>query len=130
MNDTMEGGCFCNAIRYRVTGEPALSLLCFCSDCLASYGCDGFPGLMVENNAFQQVAGSTTEFARSSASGRTVVKHFCSTCGTTIWGQTELGLVSISAGTLDDPNRFRPTKAVFTDQAPHWARIPDHLEKA
>ena len=124
----MEGGCSCGAVRYRAVGQPVLSLLCFCRDCLSAFGCDGYPGMMVKNDNFEIIQGTPATFARSSASGRSVVRHFCSKCGCNVWGQTELGMVSIAAGTLDNPDLFNPTKAVFTSQAPAWARIPDHLE--
>ncbi len=83
----------------------------------------------MRNDDFVLEAGSSATFARTSASGRTVVRHFCGDCGTNVWGQTELGLVSMVAGSLEDPNQFEPTKAVFTSQAPSWARIPEHLER-
>ncbi len=105
-----------------------LSLLCFCSDCLAAYGCDGYPGMMFTNDTFEVTSGDTSVHSRIAESGRRVERHFCSNCGTTVWGQTALGLVSIAAGTLDNPELFNPTKAVFTSQAPGWARIPSHLE--
>lgn len=124
----LDGGCTCGKIRYQVNDEPVLSLLCFCSDCLSSFGCDGYPGMMVKNEHFAPVSGKPSTYSRNSAAGRTVVRHFCADCGTNVWGQTELGLVSIVAGTLDQPDYFTPTKAVFTSQAPSWARIPDHLE--
>ena len=55
-------------------------------------------------------------------------QNFCGRCGTNLWGYTELGLVSVAAGSLDDPEVFRPTRAAFRDEAPGWARIPDNLE--
>jgi hypothetical protein len=79
------GGCFCGSVRYRVGGKPVLSLICFCRDCVATSGSDGY---------------------------------------------TELGLVSIATGSLDEPDVFKPTKAVFVADALSWARIPEGLERA
>ncbi|MCP5055658.1 MAG: hypothetical protein GY937_02915 [bacterium] len=36
--------------------------------------------------------------------------------------------IGIPAGSLDDPDVFKPTKAVFVADAPSWARIPEGLE--
>ena len=124
----MDGGCCCGNIRYRASGEPVFSVICFCRDCLSAFGCDGYPGMMVRNENFQVLKGTPSTFSRSASSGRTVERNFCSDCGTNLWGQTELGMVSIVAGSLDDPSVFKPTKAVFTSQAPTWARIPTELE--
>ena len=121
------GGCVCGAVRYRVDAEPQLNVLCFCRDCLSSFGCDGYPGMMVANQNFTVVQGETACYSRSANSGRQVTRHFCATCGTNVWGETELDMVSVVAGTLDDPSIFVPEKAVFTEQAPSWARIPKQL---
>lgn len=126
---SLEGGCLCRDVRYRVTAPPVLSLLCYCRDCLATSGTDGYAGMMVEEAYFEQLCGETTSHSRGAKSGRTVIRHFCSTCGSNLWGQTELGLVSVAAGTLDDPDAFEPTKAVFVADAPSWASIPDGLER-
>jgi hypothetical protein len=125
----LEGGCWCRRVRYRVSGPPVLSLLCFCRDCLATSGTDGYAGMMVREDDFEKLSGETATHTRTSASGRNVERHFCSACGSNLWGATQLGLVSVAAGSLDDPNAFEPTKAVFVSQAPAWARIPDGIER-
>lgn len=124
-----EGGCLCGQVRYRVLGAPVLSLHCYCRDCLSVAGTDGYAGMMVEQGEFEHVSGETAVHTRGSASGREVARHFCPSCGSNLWGVTELGLVSVAAGTLDDPSAFVPTKAVFTSQAPRWARFPEGVER-
>ena len=32
-NETIEGGCQCGLVRYRVSGSPVLAALCHCSMC-------------------------------------------------------------------------------------------------
>lgn len=128
MTRSISGGCLCGAIRYEISGDPVFQLLCFCRDCLAISGTDGYAGYMVNDGDFRHISGTPTVHTRSSAAGRQVHRHFCGSCGSNLWGQTELGLISVAAGTLDDPSHFKPTKKVFVDDAPPWARIPDHLE--
>ncbi|KLN61878.1 hypothetical protein WH96_06275 [Kiloniella spongiae] len=129
MTEIIEGGCFCKEIRYKITGPAVLQLLCFCQDCLAISGTDGYAGYMVKETDFQLTSGTPTVHTKTSKENRKVHRHFCGTCGSNLWGQTEFGLISVAAGSLDAPNLFKPTKKVFTSQAPIWARIPDHLEK-
>jgi len=129
MSRALDGGCFCGAVRYRTTGSPVLSLLCFCTDCLAIAGTDGYAGMMVRAADFEHLSGETVVHAKVARSGRSVHRHFCPKCGSNLWGQTELGLISVAAGTLDDPNAFKPTKAVFVADAPDWARIPEGLDR-
>jgi hypothetical protein len=122
----LEGGCACGAVRYRVAGEPTLSLLCFCGDCMKRSGTDGYAGMMFPEEGFE-VTGEPGFHATQSDTGRTVKRHFCTKCGSNLWGQTEFGLVSIAAGSLDDPSVFSPERVVYTQQAPPWARIPEEL---
>ena len=128
MSAELEGGCYCGEIRYRIIGERVIQLFCFCSDCLAFMGTDGYAGYMVRNEDFLHTRGTPTTHDKLSREGRTVKRHFCGTCGSNLWGQTELGLVSVAAGSLDDPAAFRPTRKAFAADAPAWARVPVELE--
>ncbi len=125
----IQGGCLCGDIRYEISGEPVLQLFCFCSDCRGTTGSDGWPGYMVNDADFAIIQGSPKGFERISKEGRLITQKFCGTCGTTLWGETSFGLVSVSAATLDDPSVFKPTKKVYLEGAPHWARIPSELEE-
>lgn len=129
MKKATTGGCFCGAVRYEVTGDAVIQLLCFCSDCLSITGTDGYAGYMVKESDFRLVSGEPTSHAKTSKEGRHVHRHFCGTCGSNLWGVTEFGLISIAAGSLDDPSIFTPIKKVFVADAPSWARIPDDLEE-
>jgi hypothetical protein len=129
MENRTNGGCFCGEIRYEITGDAVLQLLCFCEDCLSIVGTDGYAGYMVSKSDFRLVAGKPQVHTKTSKEGRRVHRHFCGVCGSNLWGVTELGLVSVAAGSLDDPSAFKPTRKVFTSGAPHWARIPEGLEE-
>lgn len=125
MTETTKGGCFCGHVRYEISGEPALQLLCFCSDCLRTSGTAGYAGYMVKDDDFRVVSGTAKVHARTSKEGRTVKRHFCPECGSNLFGVTQLGLVSVAAGTLDDPNLFSPSAVAFAEDAPPWARVPE-----
>jgi hypothetical protein len=129
MTRKVEGGCFCGDIRYRISGEPEIQLYCFCKDCRSTTGTDGYAGYMVNDCDFTLTRGAPRTHDKLSAKGRTVKRHFCGHCGSNLWGQTEFGLVSVAAGTLDDPTLFSPTKMTFVHDAPGWARVPDELEE-
>ncbi len=128
MSNTQEGGCLCGDIRYKILGDPVLQLFCFCSDCRSITGSDAWPGYMVKDADFLCVQGTPRVYEKVSKGGRTVKQNFCGKCGSTLWGETEFGLVSVGAGSLDNPEIFSPAKKVFVEGAPHWARIPDALE--
>lgn len=129
MDECQQGGCFCGDIRYEITGKPVLQLFCYCSDCRATTGSDAWAGYMVKIPEFRLLKGSPTVYEKTSKEGRVVKQHFCGKCGSSLWGETEFGLMSVGAGSLDDTSVFNPTKKVFVDDAPHWARIPEELEE-
>ena len=129
MSFSQEGGCFCGNVRYAISEPAMLQLHCFCEDCRRRAGTDGYAGYMVANGAFTLTRGTPAVFEKPSSSGRTVKLNFCATCGSNLWGETELGMVSVAAGSLDDPGVFTPEKVAFLHQAPAWARIPDGLDE-
>jgi hypothetical protein len=123
--EDLSGGCFCGEVRCHIVPKPVMQLFCYCNDCRRLYGTDGYAGYMVKNEDFVLTAGAPTAHTKVSKEGRAVVRHFCGTCGSTLYGQTAFDLVSILAGTLDTPKAFVPTTCVFTEDAPTWARLPD-----
>jgi len=121
------GGCLCRKLRYQISATPEFCLYCYCRDCQQSTGSDRFAGLMFTDSTFQLTRGQASSFETSAQSGRKVLRHFCPDCSTMIYGQTEMGLVSVCAGTLDDTSLFKPTMAVFTEDAPAHADVPREL---
>jgi hypothetical protein len=120
------GGCYCGNIRYLVNGEPVIHLYCFCEECHSITGTDGYhSGYMVKESDFQLVSGTPSTHKELSKEGRMIKRHYCQACGCEIWAQTDLGLISVSASTFDDPTVCHSTKKVFVHDAPDWARIPD-----
>ncbi len=129
MSGVKQGGCFCGAIRYQITGDAELQLFCFCQDCQKITGTDGYAGYMVKSPDFSVTQGSPKVHEKTSIEGRKVQRHFCGECGSNLWGVTEFGLTSVSAGTLDDTSAFQPSHKVFVHDSPVWGRVPDDLEE-
>ena len=57
------------------------------------------------------------------------MRNFCADCGSLLFGTPEVApeMVTIYAGSLDDPESFQPTDAFFTAQRPSWARLQGPL---
>ncbi len=75
---TLEGGCHCSAVRFKVEvpAEPVSLLDCNCSICAKT----GFLHLIVEGDAFTLTTDSTALREYSFGSGK--ARHlFCGTCG-------------------------------------------------
>ena len=82
---------------------------------------------MFAESAFQLTIGKSSFVETSAVSGRKVNRHFCPQCASLIYGETEMGLVSVCAGSLDNTSLFKPTMAVFTEDAPAFADVPKAL---
>lgn len=117
------GECYCGDIRYRIIGEPVIHLYCFCEDCLSITGTDGYhSSYMVKESDFHLIRGTPATHEELSKEGRTIKRHYCRKCGSNLWADTDLDLLSVSTGTFDDPSVFRSTKKVFVHVAPDWVR--------
>jgi hypothetical protein len=60
--------------------------------------------------------------------GNTFSRGFCPTCGGRVFGKTSgfPQFILITAGSLDDPSRFKPSMDFFTASAQPW----DHMDPA
>ena len=117
----MEGGCLCGAVRYRVTEPAQRSFLCHCKDCQRQSGSGYLPLMVVPRSGFA-VEGETASFTTTGESGRKLVRHFCTTCGSPLYEDAEAmpDAVMITAGTLDDINDFTPARSIFANNRAHW----------
>lgn len=128
MQKSLTGGCQCGAVRYECTAEPAVSLICHCRHCQRASGTGCVPLIAVPKDALT-IAGAARYFETTSDGGRKVRRGFCPTCGSRVFAATDSApdLITILAGSLDDPSRFQPSMHVYTDSAHAWDRIADGL---
>ena len=121
------GGCACGAVRYEVVAEPIVAGHCQCRDCQRMTGTGhasmlGFPELAVK------ITGQLKFHASKADSGHTASRGFCPECGSFVAARSSgmPGLLTIAAGSLDQPDRFTPQVAVYTKSGHAW----DHLDPA
>lgn len=109
------GACLCGASSYKAHGEPLASLICHCRDCQRASGAAGLPVLVMPRVAFG-ADGPIRSFTSTGGSGSPTVRNFCSICGSLLFGLPEHApeIVTLYAGTLDEPSHFKPTFAQFT----------------
>lgn len=81
--------------------------------------------LMVVPKAGFDVEGLTVSFDTTGDSGRKLSRHFCPTCGSTLFATAEAlpNDYLIAVGTLDDPGQFTPRCSIHAGSRVHW----DHL---
>jgi hypothetical protein len=123
----VSGRCLCGAIRYRLTGEPVVSRICWCRDCqhISSNGTVNviFPAASIE------IEGNPTEYVSVADSGNHVRRRFCPNCGSHLFADNtgRPGLTVVRVGTLDEPSSINPTANIWTSSAPAWACFNSQL---
>lgn len=121
------GGCLCGLVRYRLTGEPVVSRICWCRDCqhISSNGTVNaiFPSTSIEVN------GAPSEYVSAADSGNHVRRRFCPRCGSHLFADStgRAGLTVVRVGTLDEPSSIGPVANIWTSSAPAWACLDPAL---
>lgn len=113
------GGCYCGEVRYAISGTPEQSLVCHCPDCRRSAGTQSVGWLLLRSEQFTLRSGTPRTFNSSAG----VTRAFCGSCGTTLtWvGDKQPGRIDVTIGSLDDPNQFPPSRAVYRKHKLTWA---------
>lgn len=127
MSDVHEGGCVCGAVRYRVRGEPVVSMACHCTFCQRRLGSAFATFAYFEERDVEFTQGQLTNYKHhSDESGRWVTIEFCPRCGTTLTHTAEArpGLRTIAAGTFDDPGWIRIERHIWVRSKRPWVSLP------
>ena len=117
----LEGGCLCGAVTYKISGAPIIVAHCYCRDCQRVTGAGHTTGAMFPAEAIK-VTGAMSEYRSKGDSGSTVSHLFCATCSSRLFGKnTNMpGVMTVGAGTLNDPGAVTPQVAIFARSRPPW----------
>jgi len=121
---TVEGGCSCGAVRYRLASEPMFVHCCHCLNCQRQTGSAFVINLLVEADRLE-VTGATeaVEVARDEG---TQTIHRCPACKVAVYSfYTYPTIAFVRAGTLDDPSVIEPDVHIYTRSKVPWLRLPD-----
>jgi hypothetical protein len=125
---TMEGGCGCGAVRYRLDDEPIFVNNCHCRLCQRQTGTGSAVNAFIESDKLEHLSGELSEHELETGSGGTQIVVRCAKCGTPVWSHyPRLGRkgAAVRVGTLDDPSAVRPDAAIFVADKPAWAPLPE-----
>jgi hypothetical protein len=118
------GGCQCGAVRYALHRRPARPCVCHCRMCQKAAGnlFGTFAG--VASQHFELTRGQFAAFQTSFEAERC----FCAACGTPLAYRTlDDQWVSVTIGSLDDPEDMRPTHFYGEEGRISWtAEIAGH----
>ena len=126
---TLEGGCACGAIRYRLTNTPMIVHACHCRDCQKQTGSAFVLNLWIERQFVEASGDAPVAFSvPPGSSGKPHDVLRCSKCGTALWSKYYAApgdTVLLRAGTLDDPAAITPDIHIFTRSKLPWLRLPE-----
>ena len=121
-----EGGCSCDAVRYRLASDPMFVNCCHCLNCQRQTGSAFVINLLIEADRMELLAGAPepVEVPRDDGSTQRIFR--CGECRVAVYseyGRPEVRFVR--AGTLDDPSTVSPDVHIFTRSKLSWVTLPD-----
>lgn len=117
MSHFWKGRCLCGAVQYQAGSAALTQLICHCRDCQRASGSAGLPVVVVRASAFS-FEGEIRSYTITGGSGMPTTRNFCAQCGSLLFGTPEHApdIVTIYAGTLDEPSQFRAEFVQFTSE--------------
>ncbi|NIA69226.1 GFA family protein [Pelagibius litoralis] len=125
---TLEGGCTCGAVRYRMTSKPIYVHCCHCRWCQRETGSAFVLNAMIEADRVEVLQGEPQAAVIPSNSGKGQKITRCPTCQVALWSNfagAGDAIRFVRVGTLDDPDRLPPDVHVFTDSKQPWVILPE-----
>ncbi len=122
------GNCLCGAVRYRISGEPVLTRVCWCRDC-QYLAANGTVNILVPTNALE-ISGQLSTFMSTADSGNQMSRRFCPQCGSHLFSNSPARpqFTVVRVGTLSDPSSVQPVANIWASSAPKWACLDSTLE--
>lgn len=125
---TLEGGCTCGAVRYRLSPPPLFVHCCHCTWCQRETGSAFAVNALIETDRIEVLSGERERSDIPSASGNGQVLIRCAVCKVVVWSHYSGAgekTAFVRAGTLDDPAAAPPDIHIYTSTKQPWVTLPD-----
>jgi hypothetical protein len=126
----ISGSCLCGAVTYEADCEIQRIVNCHCLDCQQATGSVHTTLVFVPEDAVK-IKGYPSSYTHMADSGSTMVKRFCSSCGTQLFSMNSRrqGAIGIRAGTISQKHIVQPQLNIFCDSAVASTPMDDKLPK-
>src|SRR5262245_55412087 len=128
-SESLEGGCACGAVRYRLRKAPMFVHCCHCRDCQRQTGSAFVLNALIETVHVAVLAGEPAPLAVPTDSGRPHRIFRCPACQTAVWseygGVAQLRFVRV--GTLDHPTALTPDVHIYTRSKQPLVSLPSGI---
>lgn len=120
---TINGSCFCGAVKYRIEGKLRDALSCHCSMCRKAFSAQASAYALVNPEEFSWVSGEKILTSYESKNGAGLI--FCSNCGSTLCG-TYNGIVNgVTLGCVESDPEIEIGMHIFVGSKASWETIPE-----
>ena len=127
MGETLQGGCACGRLRYRLRSSPMFVHCCHCKDCQRQTGTAFALNALIEADRVELLSGNPRDCVVPTDSGKPHRIFRCRDCGTAVWseygGLEKLRFVRV--GTLDEPTALPPDVHIYTRSKLPWVKLPE-----
>lgn len=127
----LEGGCTCQAVRYRMTSPPLFVHCCHCRWCQRETGASFALNALIEAHRVLLLQGEPEPVQTPSESGKGQKISRCPQCSVAVWSNYAGAgdkVRFVRVGTLDEPDRLPPDIHIFTASKQPWVvldpRVP------
>jgi hypothetical protein len=122
---TLEGGCRCGAVRYRIDGDDLPpTYCCHCLFCQSSSGSAFSQQAVIPANSIM-ASGPMEDYRFQRTDASEGHHRLCAVCHTRLWSTSStipsLGL--LRAGTLDRSNEILPSAHIWTKRKQPWVSL-------
>jgi hypothetical protein len=123
----IEGGCDCQAIRYRLMSRPLVVHCCHCRWCQRESGASFALNAMIESDRLvsRGLEPEIVHTPSNSGAGQDIAR--CPNCRIALWSHyAGSGPVTafVRVGTLDHPDWLPPDLHIFTESRQPWVHLP------
>jgi hypothetical protein len=127
MHATLEGGCACGEVRYRLDAPPMFVHCCHCLNCQKHTGSAFVINLLIEASRVALLRGTPEGTDLPANGGTPSVVSRCPRCRVAVWsvygGRT--AILFVRGGSLDTPAAVAPDVHIYTRSKLPWVRLPE-----
>jgi hypothetical protein len=127
MTDTLEGGCSCGEVRYRLTARPMFVHCCHCLNCQKHTGSAFVINMLIEATRVETLKGAPEPVTMPLNGGSPNRIFRCPTCRVAVWSEygNRTAILFVRGGTLDNPAATAPDVHIYTRSKLPWVRLPE-----
>lgn len=116
----ISGSCICNAVQFKLSGEPKAVVNCHCNFCRKHSGAAFSTYAVIPEETLEITNGS--EFISACELKEKANKHFCKLCGSPLFNKIARypGLCMIYLGSLSESRTLAPTANIYCESQLPW----------